>query len=86
MNTRKFFLKKGFSNEMIKLTNFPMDVTYQIKYFRDFLVASWPSLDILMKGAEGRESRSLALSPVRTRRALLRQRAYDKYHSPHRGI
>ena len=31
---------------------------------------------------EGREGRSLALPPVRTRRAQLRQRAHDINHSP----
>jgi hypothetical protein len=35
---------------MIDLEEFPIDITYQVKSFRDFLVASWPLLDTLMKG------------------------------------
>lgn len=33
---------------MTDKTQFPIDVTYQVIRFRDFLVTSWASLDILM--------------------------------------
>ncbi len=33
---------------MTDVIKFPIDVTYQVTRFRDFLVASWASLDILM--------------------------------------
>ncbi len=34
---------------MIDLANLPFDITHQITHFRDFLVASWPFLDLMMK-------------------------------------
>ena len=34
---------------VIDLANFPVDITYQITHFRDFLVASWPFLDMIME-------------------------------------
>jgi len=33
---------------MIDLANLPVDITYQIIHFRDFLVASWPFLNKMM--------------------------------------
>ena len=33
---------------MIDLVNFPIDITYQVRHFRDFLVSAWPYLDQMM--------------------------------------
>ncbi len=34
---------------MIELNQIPLEVTHQINYFRNFLIAAWPFLDKMMK-------------------------------------